>query len=65
MHRIVECQDCDYWEKRDDLSGQCRRNAPLFNSRQHDEPLRMWPITLVDDWCGAGRRTKHGISAVA
>ena len=45
------CSNCDYWDpddKPDKYGGNCHRYPPEFSNL----PLKAFPQTFKDDWCG-------------
>jgi hypothetical protein len=57
---MPECQLCRFWDRLDEIKGECRRHAPraaLAGSMPHDDNHRfyetpIWPSTHGTDWCG-------------
>lgn len=51
------CVDCRYWQpsQSERSKGQCRRRAPVLAeppSPYEKNPMRIWPSTRDNDWCG-------------
>jgi hypothetical protein len=43
------CENCDFWDKTQDILGICRRDPPKPNP---EGEYCLWPITAPGDWCG-------------
>ena len=41
------CEHCVNWVRRGDV-GECRKGLPTAGV----QGLRVWPLTLPEDWCG-------------
>ena len=47
----IICLNCDYWDpdnEPDKYGGNCHRYPPEFSNL----PLKAFPRTFKDDWCG-------------